>query len=320
MLTNPIIYGRIICGDVLEEMAKLPDKSINCVITSPPYWQLRDYGYSEQWGLEPTYQEYLEHLWQFMNECYRVLNTEGTVWINLADSYSHSGGTGSTGLESRNFMQKAKSHKVAGMPVKCKLMLPERFAIGCIDRGWTIRNDIIWCKPNGLPESVKDRFTKKHEHIFFMVKQRKYFFDLDAVKVPWKQQSIKRQYRAVSGENKYVNDRQKIHKPRAKGEEVTGDFMGNPGDYWIVSCKSNKSGHFATYNTELIERAVLAGCPEGGIVLDPFCGTGTTLLAARQHNRRWVGIDASAEYCRIAEESMKNNAVIQLKIKLGELR
>jgi len=182
----------ILHGDCLEIMKTLEDKSVDCVITSPPYWQLRDYGFPEQWGLEPTYQEYLEHLWSLMDEIWRVLKDSGTVWINLGDTYSNSGGCGWTGLESKNFKQKAQPHRVKDLPPKCLLLIPHRFAIGCIDRGWIMRNDIIWAKRNGMPESCRDRFTKKHEYFFFMVKRKKYYFDLDSIRKPLAKSSIQR--------------------------------------------------------------------------------------------------------------------------------
>jgi len=139
----------------LETMAKMPNDFIDCVVTSPPYWQLRDYGYEGQWGMEKTFEEYLNNLWRMMDEIYRVLKPNGTCWINLGDTY---GGK------------------------KCLMLIPHRFAIGCIERGWIMRNDIVWAKRNGMPESITDRFSKKHEYFFFMVKQENYFFDLDAVR------------------------------------------------------------------------------------------------------------------------------------------
>ena len=147
-------------------LSKMPDKFLDSVVCSPPYWQLRDYGYPEQWGLEPTYQEYLEHLWSMMDLVWLKLKDCGTVWINLGDTYS---------------TQSGKIQK-GNLPQKCLLLLPHRFAIGCIDRGWILRNDVIWAKRNGMPESVTDRFSKKHEYFFFMVKSEKYHFDLDAIR------------------------------------------------------------------------------------------------------------------------------------------
>ena len=149
----------------LETMAKMPNDFIDAVITSPPYWQLRDYGYEGQWGMEKTFEEYLNNLWKMMDEIYRVLKPNGTCWINLGDTYGDK---------------------------KCLMLIPHRFAIGCIERGWIMRNDIVWAKRNGMPESITDRFSKKHEYFFFMVKQKKYFFDLDAVRDKQKTVSLER--------------------------------------------------------------------------------------------------------------------------------
>jgi|GEM_PF-1078388 DNA modification methylase len=157
--------NKIYCESNLETMAKMPNDFIDSVITSPPYWQLRDYGYIGQWGNEKTFEEYLNNLWKMMDEIYRVLKPNGTCWINLGDTYNDK---------------------------KCLMLLPHRFAIGCIERGWIVRNDIIWAKRNGMPESITDRFSKKHEYFFFMVKQEKYFFDLDAIRDKHKIISLER--------------------------------------------------------------------------------------------------------------------------------
>ncbi|MFW5662980.1 MAG: DNA-methyltransferase, partial [Bacteroidota bacterium] len=184
---------------------------MNCVITSPPYWQLRDYGFPRQWGLEATFHEYLEKLWSLMDEIYRVLKDDGTVWINLGDSYGTVSGRMDTSTEQVKYSTGAnksmefKQKKPRSLH-KCQLLIPHRFAIGCIDRGWIVRNDIIWAKTNGMPESVTDRFSKKHEYIFLMVKQPDYYFDLKSIRDQFKKVSIQRQQRALSKENKYWAD------------------------------------------------------------------------------------------------------------------
>jgi DNA modification methylase len=197
----------------LETLKKMPNEFIDCVITSPPYWQLRDYGYPEQWGLEPTYEEYLDRLWQLMDEIYRVLKPSGTCWINLGDTYARNN--------------------------KCLLLIPHRFAIGCIERGWILRNDIIWGKRNAMPESVTDRFSKKHEYIFFMVKSEKYFFDLDSIRDKVKDSSLER-YKYSFSENKldveqdlvgYVEGNKKLLLPNNLSQEQ--DFL-NKNQYSIV--------------------------------------------------------------------------------------
>lgn len=300
--------------DCLQGVKSISDASVDCVITSPPYWQLRDYGYTEQWGLEPTFNEYLEHLWSLMDELYRVLKPEGTVWINLGDTYHNptkwtnvdSSQTISRG-NNRNFVGTKKIHN--GAPSKCLLLIPHRFAIGCIDRGWIVRNDIIWAKRNGMPESVTDRFTKKHEYMFFMVKSEKYYFDMEKCREKakplnrWGGPTLKAKgkstWDAGTGQESY---RDRDMQPN-KG-------MKNPGsvsDFWDIPTKPSSKKHYATYNDTLLVKPILAGCPENGTILDPFMGTGTTGLASLRANRNFIGIEASKEYYEIADNAIKNH-------------
>lgn len=362
--------NKIYKGTCLEVIKTFPDESIDCVITSPPYWQLRNYNWDGQWGLEPTFDMYLEHLWELMDEIYRVLKPTGTVWVNLGDTYSTVSG-GIRGLEraKKNNNQRSISKKnIIGqgfdqkkpenMPSKCLLLIPHRFAIGAIDRGWIVRNDIIWAKRNGMPESCGDRFSKKHEYFFFMVKQEKYFFDLDAIR----DKNVGKRW----GGNKYSVP----FDSKFNGKEVNGlnreriiDQNGtkNPGDvsdFWDEPTRPNKESHYAQYNDRLLIKPILAGCPEfvcnncgkprekiietktntyskreeygeqptgnghqsstgwepseyevtgytdcgcgagfsGGVILDPFSGSGTTLLTGLRANRRVIGIEGSDEY------------------------
>jgi DNA modification methylase len=270
------MINKIFNEPCLKTLKRMQDKSIDCVITSPPYWQLRDYGYDGQWGLEPTFQEYLEHLWEMMDEIHRVLKDEGTCWINLGDTYNglKYGNTSNIGYKENQIIDTFKKEKDKNIKNKSLILIPHRFAIGCIDRGWIMRNDIIWAKRNGMPEPVTDRFTKKHEYIFFMVKSEKYFFDLDKIKIP---------------------------------TVVSNDTTKNPGsvsDFWNVNTKSNKDSHFASYNTDLIKKPILAGCQEGGIIYDPFMGTGTTAMAALRANRNFIGSEMSKEYIKICEQNI----------------
>jgi DNA modification methylase len=291
----------------LHTLKRMADKSIDCVITSPPYWQLRDYGYDGQWGLEPTFNEYLEHLWQLMDEIYRVLKDEGTCFINLGDSYNNSGWAGDRKDKYNDQPIVASGTKAGrggqkGYPNKCLVLLPHRFAIGCIDRGWILRNDIIWAKRNGMPEPVIDRFTKKHEFIFFMVKSEKYYFNLDIIKV-------KSSNNRWGGNNFKVANNSKDHKNGLnRDRNMNIDGFKNPGsvsDFWDVTTKSSSDQHFASYNTDLIKKPILAGCPEGGIIYDPFMGTGTTAIAALRSNRNFIGSEMSTEYIKICENNIK---------------
>lgn len=301
------------CLDTLKRMS---DKSIDCVITSPPYWQLRDYGYDGQWGLEPTFNEYLEHLWELMAEIHRVLKDEGTCWVNLGDSFSTQSGTNAALARGKNYDsestyiinrgESAKLLKPKNLPNKCLLLIPHRFAIGCIDRGWILRNDIIWAKPNGMPESVTDRFTKKHEYIFFFVKQEKYYFDLDAIRDKHKHSNDKRndgqrhEYKAdvKSQNNEWIATNAVSFNPLGKNP-------GSVSDFWEVTTKGSSDSHYASYNTDLIKKPILAGCPEGGIIYDPFMGTGTTAVASLRANRNFIGSEMSTEYIKICEANIK---------------
>lgn len=350
----------------LETLRKMPNDFLDCVITSPPYYQLRDYGYEGQWGLEPTFQEYLEHLWQMMDEIKRVLKETGTCWINLGDTYSGSG-NGSWNAKPEHLGKQKRYNKNknydaiylgqgsaksnSDLPAKSLFLIPHRFAIGCIDRGWIVRNDIIWAKRNGMPESVTDRFSKKHEYIFFMTKNEKYFFDLDVIRDKQKQVSIDRAQRGISETNKWVNgaDGQTPHNlsqprqntttkipkeqsemfgsPRARqhrkgvqpqrnyenglnghnqqqrgGENEQGKNPGSVSDFWDIPTKPSSEKHYASYNDSLLLKPVLAGCPEDGIIYDPFMGTGSTAEVAIRAKRKFIGSEMSKEYCELAEK------------------
>ncbi len=287
----------------LDTLNRMDNDSIDCVITSPPYWQLRDYGYPEQWGLEPTYNEYLEHLWSMMDLIYQKLKPEGTCWINLGDTY----GTQSGGLRGKNTFDPKNPNdtlNVIEQPKtihKCLLLLPHRFAIGCIDRGWIMRNDCIWAKRNGMPESTKDRFSKKHEYFFFMVKSQQYYFDLDAI----------RDKHIWAAKDKRADGKRHLSKGlTADGNYGTnavcfnekGKNPGDVADFWDIPTKGSSSEHYASYNDTLLIKPILGGCPEGGIIYDPFMGTGSTADAALRANRKFIGSEMSAEYCEIANK------------------
>lgn len=315
--------SQIICGDALKELKSLSDESIDCVITSPPYWQLRNYGWKGQWGLEKTYHQYLENLWALMDEIKRVLKPTGTVWINLGDTYFGSGNDNGKkkNAPSQNIRKvkvgsiapvKANSHPDNKLKKKCQVLIPHRFAIGCIERGWILRNDIIWAKPNGAPESVRDRFTKKHEYLFLFVKQADYYFDLDSIREEHKTTSlIRNKYPQVAFGGSTKNKKVSFGKGKKNGGQLKAITLNprgkNPGDvsdFWAIPTKHGSSKHYATFNTDLTLRPILAGCPKGGIVLDPFCGTGTTGETAIKLGRKFIGIDGKKEYCRIAEKRL----------------
>jgi DNA modification methylase len=288
--------NRIYNESNLQTMARMKDNSIDCVITSPPYWQLRDYGYDGQWGLEPTFQQYLENLWSMMDEIYRVLKPEGTCWINLGDTYMNNSSyceKGRQGYGNDKIGMLYKSSDTIKQKSLC--LIPHRFAIGCIDRCWIMRNDVIWAKRNGMPESVTDRFSKKHEYFFFMVKSEKYFFDLDAIR----------------DKIIYNDDRGRFSDhPNNGGQSKVilnpnGKNPGSVSDFWDIPTKPSSSKHYASYNDSLLVKPVLAGCPEGGIIYDPFMGTGSTAEVALRSNRKFIGSEMSKDYCEIATKRLE---------------
>jgi DNA modification methylase len=297
----------------LTTLSKMENNSIDCVITSPPYWQLRDYGYTGQWGLEPTFNEYLENLWCMMDEIYRVLKPSGTVWINLGDSYSTQSGTNlaiskgkhkdqdSTYLINRG--ESGNLIKDKTLPNKCLLLIPHRFAIGCIERGYIMRNDVIWAKRNGMPESVTDRFSKKHEYFFFMVKSEKYFFDLDAIRDKHIWGEIDKR---ADGKRHLLNGLSQSgnYATNAVSFNEKGKNPGSVSDFWDVCTKPSSHKHYASYNDELLKKPILAGCPIGGIVYDPFMGTGSTAEICVRTGRNYIGSEMSKEYCDIADKRL----------------
>lgn len=324
---NKIEPNTILCGDVISELKKIPNSSIDCVITSPPYWQLRDYGFKSQWGLEKNFNEYLSNLWSMMDELYRVLKPKGTVWINLGDTYFGSGnGSGQNPLDDNNLRKskgylitpsKPNADKSNGLKKKCQVLIPHRFAIGCVDRGWIVRNDIIWAKPNGLPESAKDRFSKKHEYIFLLVKQPDYYFDLNAVRDPHKAASKERiKYRMTAFGGDVKNKKGAFGKGEKNGGTLkrislnpNGKNPGDVSDFWAITTKHGNAKHYATFNSDLITKPILAGCPKGGIILDPFCGSGTTGVKAIELGRKFIGIDGKKEYCDIARKNIRDTSI-----------
>jgi DNA modification methylase len=289
----------------LETLKKMPNDFLDCVITSPPYWQLRDYGYDGQWGLEPTFEQYLEHLWEMMDEIYRVLKPTGTCWINLGDTYGGNNSRASNNGRA-GFGNEREAIVNRGIS-KCLMLIPHRFAIGCIDRGWIMRNDIIWAKRNGMPESTNDRFSKKHEYIFLMTKSKKYYFDLDAIRDKHIWGNDKRN----DGKRHEYKEGAKAHDDKKIGiKAVSFNPLGkNPGDvsdFWDIKTKPSSVKHYASYNVELITKPILAGCPEGGLIYDPFMGSGTTAIHSIMNNRNFIGSEMSAEYLEIANKRISD--------------
>ena len=292
-------------GDALETLKQMEDEYIHCCVTSPPYWGLRDYGVDGQLGLEQTPEEYVAKMVEVFREVKRVLRDDGTLWLNLGDSYC---GTGNKGeykdpkyLDGRNGQKVALNNKIKGLKAKDLVGIPWMVAFALRADGWYLRQDIIWHKPNPMPESVTDRPTKAHEYIFLLTKKRKYFYDREAIREdpkPGNDGTIRAIARDRSGPVDIGNG---AHIAERVYKEVKG---ANKQSVWTVATKPFKEAHFATFPPKLIEPCILAGCPEGGTVLDPFAGAGTTLYVAEKLDRNSIGIELNPDYCDIIRRRM----------------
>lgn len=367
--------NEILQGDVLAVLKTIPDNYVNCCVTSPPYWGLRDYGHSEQIGLEKTPELYVAKMVEVFNQVKRVLKPDGTLWLNLGDSYSNaspgSGGKCKLKGAGRNMTESRYTNikrDVSSIKPKDLIGIPWMVAFALRSAGWYLRSDIIWHKPNPMPESVTDRPTKSHEYIFLMSKSGKYYYDYEAIQTPLKDISLQRLSQDIknqkgssrvpgktNGNMKAVaspgrNPRPGIdtrggnqgstngipyhknlqskgqqahsmHKARLYGISGTG-FDGHSGNYdkdgnvigngfankksvWTVPTKPYKEAHFATFPQDLIIDCIKAGCPVGGIVLDPFMGAGTTAIVAKKLNRNYIGIELNPKYISIAEKRIE---------------
>ena len=274
------LQNTVLCGDALEMLKRLPDEYVQMCVTSPPYYGLRDYGAEGQIGCEQTPLEYIDRLTEIFREVRRVLKSNGTLWLNIADSYAGSG----KGVWSKSLAERPKSKqtyhslntdenaalpkKWDGIKEKDMIGIPWQLAFALRADGWYLRSDIIWQKPNCLPEAVKDRPTKSYEHIFLLSKSPHYYYDAAAISEPVAPVTVER----------------------------------NKRDVWSVSTNSHRGyGHFAMYPERLIEPCILAGSPEQGLVLDPFFGSGTTGAVCKRLSRRYLGIELNPEYCETAK-------------------
>ena len=307
--------GFILQGDALEVLKSLPDETVQCCITSPPYYGLRDYGAAGQIGLEASPEEFVAKLVETFREVRRVLKSDGVCFVNLGDSYAGGAGRwgGSNGLSEK---QATNDGSLTQIPVARKwhhetikpkdlIGIPWRFAFAAQDDGWYLRQDIIWHKPNPMPESVKDRCTKAHEYIFMLTKSPKYYFNNEAIKEPAISAGQKR-----GGGKKYSSDEAGESFGRKEGQRL--DQYGVSPDYknkrsvWTVATKSYKEAHFATYPESLVEPMLLAGSRKGDIILDPFNGAATTGLVALRNQRRYIGVELNPEYIALSERRLKN--------------
>jgi len=283
-------------GDALTVLSSIPDASVDCCVTSPPYFGLRDYGVDGQYGLEASPTEYVETLRALFTQVRRVLADDGTLWLNLGDSFS-GGDRGAydnaSGIAAGRGMGTYRPK--TGVPAKNLLGIPWRVAFALQDDGWILRNDIIWAKTNGMPSSVTDRLATKHEHLFLFSKSPRYWFDLDPIREPHSEASLKVYAKGLKAQTHPSATRTKSDGNAIQAGYIPGRGI-NPGDVWTISTQPYPSAHFAVMPSALAERAIQAGCKPGGTILDPFSGSGTTGLAAARHGRKYVGIDINADY------------------------
>ena len=298
----------IYCADSRTAWEHLPEHSADAIVTSPPYFGLRDYGHDGQLGLEPSPDEYITDLADLLSGYgERVLKPGGSLWLNLGDSYSTTPSGSPTGGKTAqvgNTKTGAFNQHVppGDFSLKCLLMIPERVALALIDRGWILRNRVVWAKPNGMPSSVQDRLATKHEALFHFVRQPRYHYDLDAIREPAKTA----EHHARYPDSAYKHSRTKHARREADGLSSPTAFTSmhpngaNPGDVWTVPTQPYPDAHFAVFPPELVRRPILATVPEGGTVLDPFFGSGTTAVMARRLGRKAVGVELSEAYCELA--------------------
>ncbi len=325
--------NKIYQGDSLEVLKTFPDESIDCVITSPPYWGLRDYGVEGQLGLEKTPEEYVAKMVEVFQECKRVLKKEGTLWLNLGDSYAGGGRGGDPKHKKGDNSAEATAESYKGIPAKNLVGIPWRVAFALQADGWYLRQDIIWAKPNPMPESVTDRCTKSHEYIFLLTKSPKYYFDNEAIKETATGYDGRKDI-VMKGSKKYANGfvpGQSAQNIAVKGHErwkkrkndgtnyggngtglhghsgysnIENPFVRNKRSVWTVSTKPFKEAHFATFPEDLIVPMILAGCPPKGIVLDIFMGAGTTAVVAKKLGRNYIGIELNKNYIDMANKRL----------------
>lgn len=337
MNDNNLARNTVLVGDAVTRLGELAAASVDCVVTSPPYFNLRDYGHAEQLGAESVVGEWVEAIRGVAGLVARVLRPHGTFWLNVGDGYS--------------------PHARYGAPKKGLLLAPQRLVVALAEDGWIVRNQIVWHKPNGLPSSVRDRLSNTYEVVYLLARAERYWFDLDAIRVP----AVSR--RSHGGRRRRSRGRKGL--PPVSGALITKfddnrglDAMNahgvnahplgkSPGDVWSIATANYSGAHFATYPIPLAERMVLAGCPEKvctvcrtpwrralrrtdshsgerllrtgalrpdctcgaastpGLVLDPFMGTGTTAIAAEIHRRDWLGIELNADYAAMASERIE---------------
>ena len=300
-------------GDCRETLKTLADQSINTCITSPPYWGLRDYGEEEQLGMEDTPEEFVKNLVQVFREVKRVLRDDGTVWLNLGDSYGQQKGKGFNANSKEGYVvsrRKELQERQGNIEVKTNLPpknlvgIPWRVAFALQADGWYLRQDIIWHKHNPMPESVKDRCTKAHEYIFLFSKNKKYYYDNEAIKEPAKDWGTRDRTKG-----KYHNKGTGLSPHTGLNKSYP---TKNKRSVWSVTNKPYKGTHFAVFPPDLIEPCILAGSKKGDLILDPFMGSGTTAMVSKQLDRHYIGCELHEEYKSLIDSRLPNTSLTDL--------
>ncbi|MFK0182363.1 DNA-methyltransferase [Streptomyces xanthochromogenes] len=285
----------LLLGDALDILRSLPDASADCIVTSPPYYGLRTYGVAGQYGQEDTPAEYVAALRAVFREARRVLASDGTLWLNLADSYG-------SAIESRSRIGIGNPARSEPGRRKSLQLIPERVCLALYDDGWILRNKIVWSKTSCMPERVSDRLRSKHEPVYLFTSRERYWFDLDAIREKAKAGATWTGRKAAGAPSRHG-----LKGPGAQ-EAVpslaTHPNGANPGDVWTLSPARSGSAHFAIMPPELASRCIKAGCKPGGTVLDPFSGTATTGAVALELGRKYVGIDISPAYHDLAKKQL----------------
>lgn len=318
---------QILIGDCREMLRALPADSVQCVVTSPPYWGLRDYGVAGQLGMEATYQEHVAAMVEVFRDVRRVLRPDGTLWMNYGDTYASSingrsaADTKAAGGDDRTFRDKPFSTVQGVLKPKDLCGIPWRVAFALQDDGWYLRQDIIWHKPNPMPESVRDRCTKAHEYIFMLTKSGRYFYDADAIAEPAIYAGLTGQDESGFKDPKKFNgkhsDKQRGHGRRHAGFNERWDAMSrqdqcsgmrNKRSVWSVPTRPFSEAHFATFPPEIPEICIKAGSKPGDTILDPFGGAGTTGLVADRLGRNAILIELNPQYAEMARRRITSDA------------
>lgn len=322
--TNEFIkkhLNKIVCGDALQTLKRFPDECIDCIVTSPPYYALRDYGRRNQIGLESSFNEYLNKLLAVFDEVKRALKPQGTCWVVLGDTY---GGSSSAENLRKSQHEKRKTvfqpnasssaNTLSNLPrgkdkyKKSLLQIPSRFSVAMIERGWLLRNEVIWHKPNVQPSSVTDRFTVDFEKIYFFAKNSRYYFNQQFEPLGNKER-LQRRFLNPDNAQKYRDITfSAINQNSIEGSRVRMLERGarNKRCVWKIGTSNYSGGHYATFPEKLVETPIQAGCPRSGVVLDPFIGSGTTALTAKRFHRKFIGIELNSEYAKIARSRLAN--------------